>query len=96
MKAACGRIALILLAMVLIDAPGARAEWVKDGVPVCPSEGDQWYAYIAPNGAGGAIITWDEIRMGNNGSDIFCQCIDRAGNLLWSLDGVLERKWIRK
>ncbi len=82
------RVALIVMLVSLIASPALRADWIEDGVPVCPSLGDQWYAYIASDGAGGAFITWDEYPVGSTYMDIFCQRIDRDGNLLWSSNGV--------
>lgn len=66
----------------------AHAQWVRDGVALCRSSGDQWYAYIAPDAGGGAIITWDEYRASAQTSDIFAQRVDRDGNILWQPDGV--------
>ncbi len=70
-------------------APGElKAGWIEDGVALCPYPSDQWYAYLTPDAAGGAIITWWEYRTESNSSDIFCQRINRDGNILWAQDGV--------
>lgn len=89
MKSACGRIALIILAMALIGPSRLMAAWIKDGVALCPSGGDQWYASITADGAGGAFIAWYEVRSGvAYDFDVFAQRIDRGGNILWAQEGV--------
>ncbi len=42
-----------------------------------------------PDGAGGAIIVWDDQRTDIYGGDIYAQRIDAAGNILWGTDGRL-------
>jgi len=89
MKRTLDRIALILLGMLLFGSVRLCADWVKDGVAICPSPGDQWYAYIASDAAGGAIITWFDVRSGMPYDfDIYAQRIDGDGNILWAQDGV--------
>jgi hypothetical protein len=79
---------LFLAAFMIICCTGLHAEWVKDGVPVCSSTGDQWYGYIASDEAGGAIITWSEVRYDATYRDLFAQRLDSDGNTLWRADGV--------
>jgi hypothetical protein len=78
------------LAMALSWAhPGLRAGWIKDGVPLCSSSGDQGYGYIATDGTGGAFFAWDEVRSDAEWDfDIFAQRLDEDGNILWNPDGV--------
>jgi len=47
--------------------------WQKDGVPVCGERNGERNPQIAPNGAGGAVITWEDYRSG--GSGIYAQKI---------------------
>ena len=44
---------------------------------------------IASDGAGGALLVWEDPRPGSNGKDIYAQRIDSSGNALWQADGVL-------
>jgi hypothetical protein len=81
-------IALISCMMLLLAPADLCAEWVKDGVPICSSSGDQWYGYIASDGQGGAIIVWEEYRADNSNADLFAQRIDKDGSTLWQQDGV--------
>ena len=69
-----------------IDSLGARA-WNRQGVPVCTAAFGQHSPKIIPDGAGGAILTWEDGRPDPN-LDIYTQRIDLNGNSLWTLDGV--------
>jgi hypothetical protein len=60
--------------------------WQTGGVCVCDEPGDQIKPQIAPDGSGGAIITWEDYRNGN--PDIFAQRVDAAGNVRWTAGGV--------
>ena len=59
-------------------------------VPVCDVAGTQNQSAIAPDGQGGAIITWRDFR--NNSSptgnrDIYAQRLSITGNTLWTSGG---------
>ena len=68
-----------------VDTTGTPV-WASDGIDVCPLAPYLYYPRIAPDGAGGAIITWYDYRYGSY--DIFAQRIDMDGNLLWDSTGV--------
>ena len=71
-----------------VDANG-YVLWITDGVPICTMPGDQLVPVIAPDGAGGAIIAWVDVRHGDYyENDIYAQRIDASGNILWMPDGV--------
>ena len=63
-------------------APG----WPIDGLAAGPGPGAQSYAQAIPDGAGGAIVAWQDRRIGT--ADIFAQRIGPAADRLWSSDGV--------
>jgi hypothetical protein len=89
MKGTLSRIAPIFLLALSICPVSLHAEWVKDGVAICPSLGDQWYSHITSDSEGGAIITWYEVRSGvPYDFDIYAQRIDGGGNILWTQNGV--------
>jgi len=69
-----------------IDANG-NVLWTTDGVPICTAESNQQYPQLVTDGAGGAIITWEDRRGAYH--DIYAQRIDADGNVLWTDDGVL-------
>jgi hypothetical protein len=68
-----------------VDASG-NALWTADGAAICTNANNQVYPQIASDGAGGAIITWQDERNGN--LDVYAQRIDAAGNVMWTTDGV--------
>jgi hypothetical protein len=64
-------------------APAGTTVWCG---PVCTSGGDQRNPAIVADGAGGAIITWEDGR--NGGTDIFVQQVDPIGKTGWTNNGV--------
>ncbi len=55
-----------------IDASGVT-QWTANGSIICNKGGDQQYPQICSDGAGGAIIAWDDERTGINDDDIYAQ-----------------------
>lgn len=68
-----------------INSAGA-AQWATNGVVVCSATGDQITHDIVSDGAGGAILTWEDQR---TFSDIYAQRIDASGNAMWTADGIV-------
>ena len=71
-----------------VNASGA-VHWTADGVAICTATGGQQgqqYSKLISDGAGGAIITWEDYRSGNY--DIYAQRVDASGAVLWTADGV--------
>ncbi len=60
--------------------------WITGGVPVCTASGGQYKPQIVPDGAGGAIIAWTDMRDGN--AAVYAQRIDDEGTTLWTTDGI--------
>ena len=69
-----------------IDYTGTTV-WTANGVAVCTTVGDQTLPAIISDGAGGAIITWHDMRNGTDG-DIYAQRVDHNGNVQWTANGV--------
>lgn len=63
------------------------AAWTLDGVPVCTASGAQFFPALVTDGAGGAIIVWQDDRLGS--SDIYAQRLDAGGSALWAMDGAV-------
>lgn len=61
-------------------------QWNSDGVEVCTALNAQANPVITADGSGGAIITWQDDRVGN--SDIYAQKINSSGVVQWTTDGV--------
>lgn len=62
--------------------------WTKDGVPICVAPENQNRPKVISDGAGGAIITWQDMRSGNGNYDIYAQRIDANGNPQWTTNGM--------
>ena len=68
-----------------IDKSG-NVKWVINGASVCTQGSDQYSPAITGDGAGGAIITWRDLRWDGAG-DILAQRIDENGNVKWVING---------
>ena len=68
-----------------LDASGT-AKWAVSGVAVCTATGDQWYPRLISDGAGGAIIAWEDYR--EHDSHVYAQRVDASGSVTWPVDGV--------
>jgi hypothetical protein len=65
-----------------LDASGG-SRWVTNGAPVCILTGIQTKPEVASDGAGGAIIVWED-RADINNYVIRAQRLDAAGSKLWA------------
>ncbi len=61
-------------------------QWTTDGVPVSLASNEQQLPNLISDGAGGAIITWQDKRGG--GDDVYAQRINASGVVQWLADGV--------
>jgi hypothetical protein len=68
-----------------LDASGI-AQWAANGVGICTQPLDQGAVAVADDGAGGAILAWNDRRSGNR--DIYAQKLDAAGNVAWATNGI--------
>jgi hypothetical protein len=68
-----------------INAAGT-VQWTANGAAICTAENDQRFPAIIADGAGGAIITWEDSRSGIN-KDIYAQRINAAGTVQWTVNG---------
>ncbi|HKQ57051.1 MAG TPA: hypothetical protein VJY35_04215 [Candidatus Eisenbacteria bacterium] len=75
-----------------IGANGVRAPgWPASGLVVCGAAGRQRSPRIAPDGAGGAFVTWhDERDLATTGADLYLQHISAEGTVAagWPADGL--------
>ena len=69
-----------------VNAAGVP-QWTTDGVALCTAANDQTNSTIASDGAGGAIVTWNDVRSGTN-NDIYAQRVTAAGATQWTYNGV--------
>ena len=68
-----------------VDSSG-NVMWTTDGVLICGAAGSQYKPKIATDGAGGAIIVWQDSR--NPSQDVYAQRVDSSGAVQWLEDGV--------
>ncbi len=68
-----------------VNASGVP-QWAADGVTLCTAGNDQTNPTIVPDGAGGAIVAWNDFR--NGFGDIYAQRVNAAGIPLWTANGV--------
>lgn len=68
-----------------VDASGAP-QWTVGGVALCTADFNQHNPAIVSDGAGGAIVVWQDHRAGQ--PDIYAQLVDDAGDPMWDVDGV--------
>ena len=80
-----------LLGVALLVPRHAVAAWPDDplvNVPLCTVTGDQYGGTSVSDGAGGAIVTWEDQRGGPGIYDIYAQRVSADGTVLWTTDGV--------
>jgi hypothetical protein len=76
-----------------IDAEGrvfssAASNWVADGISIAGATGNQYVPAAVSDGAGGAILVWQDGRQGAGNYDVYAQRVDGDGNRLWAPAGV--------
>jgi hypothetical protein len=74
------------LAAQRVSATGALTWGGGAGVTVCAATGAQGPVDMVPDGAGGAILAWDDSRVAS--TDIYAQRIDAVGAVQWTADGL--------
>lgn len=67
-----------------INAAG-QAQWTSDGIVICNAPGSQQTPTEIADGAGGAFVTWQDIRGVEN--DIYAQRINADGIAQWANNG---------
>jgi hypothetical protein len=61
--------------------------WQTNGKPISVASGEQEFPQICSDGAGGAIIVWQDFR-NNVDWDVYAQRVNSVGVVLWESDGV--------
>ena len=64
------------------------ASWIANGIPMSTASGSQYLPMAVSDGAGGAILAWQDGRHGAGNYDVYAQRVDGDGNLLWAPAGV--------
>lgn len=63
------------------DGTVGGGSWVTDGVAICAAANQQYGPELCTDGAGGAIITWKDGRVGDGTNDIYAQKITSDGSV---------------
>jgi hypothetical protein len=61
-------------------------QWTANGVPLCVSGMEQSALVIATDGAGGAIVSWQDWRAFDY--DVYAQRVNSAGATQWAANGI--------
>ncbi|MFH1022407.1 MAG: fibronectin type III domain-containing protein [Planctomycetota bacterium] len=69
-----------------LDADG-NPLWAADGVAVCAAAGDQDLPAMVPDGAGRAIVAWQDYRNGGD-NDVYAQRMNPVGAADWAANGI--------
>ncbi|MFN8589783.1 MAG: hypothetical protein U0704_18500, partial [Candidatus Eisenbacteria bacterium] len=69
-------------------APNGGTYWASNGVVVCNAVYDQIAPRLAPDGAGGVLVSWSDYRFTDVTSDVFAQRLSPTGTALWTSNGV--------
>jgi hypothetical protein len=73
---------LVLCSLLLFAAIPSRADWIATGVPVYEPGSEGGAPYLAPDGQGGAFITWEDIRHPSlTDSDVYLQRMTASGTI---------------
>ncbi len=70
-----------------VNGNGQR-QWTDTGANVCTNTAPQENPRIAPDGAGGAIITWEDNRHNGANQDVYAQRMSAGGTPQWAADGI--------
>jgi hypothetical protein len=66
-------------------SPSGLTTWAGNGVGVCTASNEQFDVDIATDGAGGAILVWEDFRADG---DIYAQRLNASGVSQWGTNGV--------
>lgn len=62
------------------------AQWTANGVVVSAADDAQRYPRMIPDGAGGAVVVWEDLRF--DGTSIYAQRVNSSGTMQWTANGV--------
>lgn len=76
------RPASVLRLLLLLSPSAALADWPSNplvNVPICTAAGQQTTSVLTSDGSGGAIIAWQDARLGTANYDIYAQHVLAGG-----------------
>jgi hypothetical protein len=69
-----------------LDGAGT-AQWTANGLLLCGATNGQVLSDLVADGAGGAVLAWNDQRFGVN--DVYAQRVSAGGTPAWTPDGVI-------
>jgi MYXO-CTERM domain-containing protein len=75
-----------------VNASGQKL-WGNEGVWLTQAAGGQMRPMLVSDGAGGAIVAWNDYR--NGASDVYAQRVSASGTPMWQTDGVSVSSAVR-
>src|SRR5437867_3977429 len=83
------RLFLLIVLFLIPRSEPAIAQWSGNGSALSTADNSQWHPAIASDGAGGAIVTWQDERVKDGVSDIYAQHVLASGTVdpAWPADG---------
>jgi hypothetical protein len=72
----------------ILKKPLKVSNWIGDGISISTASNHQEDAEIISDGFGGAIIVWEDYRMGPTGG-VYAQRINSSGDRYWTNNGVV-------
>jgi hypothetical protein len=78
-----------IYAQHLLATGDVDPNWPADGFPVCTAAGLQEFPVLVEDGAGGAIIAWDDGRSSTTGLDVYAVHVPVSGSVdrNWPING---------
>jgi hypothetical protein len=67
---------------------GGQLLWLVGGVPICVAVEGQYEPEVTTDGAGGAVIVWNDYRRGDFRNDLYAQRVNASGAVQWTVNGV--------
>ncbi|CAN5549811.1 hypothetical protein BH10BAC5_BH10BAC5_09300 [soil metagenome] len=65
-----------------------QSVWTSGGIGVCNSPAGQTYPAICTDAAGGALVYWQDHRLGGGFYDFYGQRVNTDGQLMWDANGI--------
>ncbi|HXV13836.1 MAG TPA: T9SS type A sorting domain-containing protein, partial [Candidatus Krumholzibacteria bacterium] len=62
--------------------------WPANGALVCSAPSHQWETSVIPDGAGGAIVSWLDLRAMPFYADIYANRVNSSGAVTWAFNGI--------
>ncbi len=88
MKNRTAQVCLVMVFALILLVPSINADWTEGGIELCTNANVQSNQQVTSDGAGGAIVVWQDEREGASTWDVYAQRFDGEGNVLWDAGGV--------